>query len=379
MEKLECCIFRGGTSKGIFIDEKNLPSDRNDWDKVLLSVMGSPDVRQIDGLGGATSTTSKVAIISKSDSEEYDVNYTFAQVSIDKSIVSYKGNCGNISSAVGPYAIEKGLVDVTDSTTVVRVYNTNTKKIIYSHVETPNGKVNYEGDFSIAGVPETSSIIKLAFKDPAGSMTGKLLPTGNAIDVLDIPDYKSIKVSLVDSSNPLVFIKAEDVGLTGAELPEQIDSSKELLTLLEKIRGVAAVKLGFITDYTKSAEETPGVPKLTIVSKSQDYNAVNGNLINSEDVDVMGRMMSMQLTHKTYALTGALCTATAAVINGSIVNQMVKEGFNPKNIRIGHPGGIIQTGVDFSLKTEGEMEIPWAYGYRTARILMDGTAFYKLK
>ena len=215
MNKLQCSIFRGGTSKGVFIREENLPQDKEKWDDILLSVMGSPDIRQIDGLGGATSTTSKVAIISKSDKEDYDVNYTFAQVSIDKAIVSYKGNCGNISSAVGPFAIEQGLVDITSPETVVRIYNTNTKKVIYSHVQTPNGEVEYDGDFSIAGVPGTASVIKLAFKDPAGAMTGKLLPTGNVVDVIDVPGYKPVEVSLVDSSNPLVFVKASDVGLTG--------------------------------------------------------------------------------------------------------------------------------------------------------------------
>lgn len=377
MKKLECSIFRGGTSKGVFIDKNNLPSEKEKCDKILLSLMGSPDIRQIDGLGGATSTTSKVAIVSKAEGSDYDVDYTFAQVSIDKDIVSYKGNCGNISSAVGPYAIEKGMVEITSPITVVRIYNTNTKKIIYSHVETPNGEINYDGDFSIAGVPGKSSVIKLAFKEPAGSMTGKLLPTGNVTDILDIPDYKSLEVSFVDSSNPLVFIKAEDVNLNGTELPEEIDSSKELLALLEKIRGVAAVKLGFISDYRKSAEESPGVPKLTIVSKSKKYKSANAEIIEEGESDLIGRMMSMQLTHKTYALTGALCTATAAIIEGSIVNQVIGKNFKPSEIKIGHPSGIIQVGVDFSINKDGEIEVPWAYGYRTARIIMDGVAYYR--
>ncbi|SCH71353.1 3-methylitaconate isomerase [uncultured Clostridium sp.] len=377
MNKLECTIFRGGTSKGIFINEENLPSDKGLWDEILLSVMGSPDVRQIDGLGGATSTTSKVAIISKSDNPDWDVNYTFAQVSIDKPIVSYKGNCGNISSAVGPYAIEKGLVEVTSPETVVRIYNTNTKKIIYSHVQTPDGKVSYDGDFCIAGVPGTSSVVKLAFKDPAGAMTGKLLPTGNVVDAVDVPGYKSVEVSLVDSSNPLIFVRASDVGLTGKELPDEIDSNKDMLERLETIRGLGAVMLGFIDDYKESAEKSPGVPKLTIVAEPSTYTNVNGNVIEEKDMDLLGRMMSMQLTHKTYALTGALCTATAATIEGTIVNQVVRKGFNPESLNIAHPGGLMQNGVECNIDKDGNRDVPWVYGYRTSRMIMDGTVYYK--
>ncbi|WP_195252015.1 2-methylaconitate cis-trans isomerase PrpF family protein [Romboutsia sp. 1001713B170207_170306_H8] len=377
MNKLECTIFRGGTSKGVFINEENLPSDKGLWDEILLSVMGSPDVRQIDGLGGATSTTSKVAIISKSDNPDWDVNYTFAQVSIDKPIVSYKGNCGNISSAVGPYAIEKGLVEVTSPETVVRIYNTNTKKIIYSHVQTPDGKVSYDGDFCIAGVTGTSSVVKLAFKDPAGAMTGKLLPTGNVVDAVDVPGYKSVEVSLVDSSNPLIFVRASDVGLTGKELPDEIDSNKDMLERLETIRGLGAVMLGFIDDYKESAEKSPGVPKLTIVAEPSTYTNVNGNVIEEKDMDLLGRMMSMQLTHKTYALTGALCTATAATIEGTIVNQVVRKGFNPESLNIAHPGGLMQNGVECNIDKDGNRDVPWVYGYRTSRMIMDGTVYYK--
>ncbi len=377
MNKLECTILRGGTSKGIFIDEANLPKEKEAWEPILLSLMGSPDKLQINGLGGATSTTSKVAIISKSDNPDWDVNYTFAQVSIDKPIVSYKGNCGNISSGVGPYAIEKGLVEATGDETIVRVYNTNTKKVIFSHVVTKDGKVSYDGDFEIAGVPGTSSPIKLAFKDPAGSMTGKLLPTGNPVDILDVPGYKKVEVSIVDSTNPLVFVKATDVGLTGKELPADIDGDKEKLDLLETIRGLAAVKLGFIDDYTKSAVETPGVPKMTIVASPEEYKTAKGDIVPAEKIDVLGRMMSMQLTHKTYALTGALCTTSAAIIEGTVVNQVIRKGFDPKNLSIGHPGGLMQCGVDFSVDSNNEVSIPMVYGFRTARLLMEGTAYYK--
>ena len=377
LKKIECTIFRGGTSKGVFFLEKHLPPAGPERDKILLSIMGSPDIRQIDGLGGAVSTTSKAAIISVSEREDADVDYTFAQVSIDKPIVDYNGNCGNISSAVGPYAIEMGLVNGEDPETVVRIYNTNTKKIIHAHVKTPGGKVNYFGDFPISGVPGTSSKIKLSFMNPAGAVTGKLLPTGNPLDRLDINGVGNLEFSIVDVTNPLVFVRADDVGLSGTELPEEIDSRPGMLELLERIRGNAAYLLGFVDDPESASFKSPAVPKMTIVSKPRDYITVTGDRISAGNFDLTGRMMSMQKTHKTYAMTGALCTAAAAVINGTVVNNAVREGFSPVNLRIGHPGGIVPAGVEFSGTSNVVAEIEWAIGYRTARMLMHGTAYYR--
>ena len=338
--------------------------------------MGSPDPRQIDGLGGAVSTTSKVAIIAKADGTEADVDYTFAQVSIDKTVVDYKGNCGNISSAVGPYAIEMGLVGAADPETVVRIYNTNTKKVIYSHVLTPGGRITYDGDFSISGVPGTSAEVKLAFRNPGGAVTGSLLPTGNPIDLIEVPGIGRLAVSIVDAANPLVFVRAVDIGLSGKELPDVIDTDERILAMLEAIRGTAAVRLGFIDEVRDSATKSPAVPKLTIVAKAETFRTTSGELVGADDADLLGRMMSMQKTHKTYALTGALCTAAAAVVEGSIVREMAREGFDPLNLRIGHPGGVIQAGVETGREENGILTIPWAYGYRTARLLMKGTAFY---
>ncbi len=372
MKKIKCTIFRGGTSKGIFILEEDMPKEKEKWKEVLLKLMGSPSVRQINGLGGATSTTSKVAIISKEEKEPWDINYTFAQVAITEAVVSFKGNCGNISSAVAPFAIEKGLVEAKNGETVVKIYNTNTKKVINSYVQTPNKQVKYEGDFKIAGVEGYGEKVKLAFEKPQGSMTGKLLPTGNTIDILEIPEYKSLEVSLVDCANPLVFVRAKDLNITGYELPDEIDKNEELIELLEKIRGVAAVKLGFIDDYKESRIKSPTVPKLTIVGKAQDYIDVEGNLIKKEDLDIVGRMMSMQLAHKTYALTGALCTVSAATIKGTIVNEIARNNFNPLSFRIGNPSGVMEVGVEL----DENSEIKEIYGYRTARMLMDGVGYY---
>ena len=206
--------------------------------------MGSPDQKQIDGLGGSQSVTSKVAIIKKSERADADVDYTFAQVSVDKPVVSYKGNCGNISSGVGPFAIEKGLVTVKEGMTTVRIYNTNTDKVIAADVKTEEGRVIYQGDFKIAGVPTPASPIKLKFIDPAGTLKMGLLPTGKAVDVLEVPGMGSIEVSIIDAANPLVFVKAEDLGLSGKELPEEINANEEKLELLETVRGLAAVRAG---------------------------------------------------------------------------------------------------------------------------------------
>ena len=377
LKKAPCVIFRGGTSKGVFFQEEAVPLPGPERDRFLLKIMGSPDLRQIDGLGGATSTTSKVAIISPSNREDVDVNYTFAQVAIDKPMVDYKGNCGNISSAVGPYAIEMGLVTVSQPETVVRILNTNTNKVIYSKVQTPNGQLTYEGDFSIAGVPGSSTPVKLSFKNPGGAVTGKVLPTGNKTDVLALPGFGEITVSIVDVTNPLVFVRAEEIGLEGCELPDELDSSEKTLALLETIRGVAAQKIGLVEDWKEAAFKSPAVPKMTIVERAKDYTTVNGEIISEREIDLLGRMMSMQKTHKTYALTGALCTAAAAAIPGTVVNAVLKKSFNPENLRIGHPGGLMPVGVETSIDAQGEVDILWAWGYRTARLLMKGIAYYQ--
>ena len=251
---IPCMILRGGTSKGVFFLENDLPAPGAVRDQLLLKVMGSPDPRQINGLGGGTSVTSKIAIVGASRHPDADVDYTFAQVSVDKPIVSYKGNCGNISSAVGPFAIERGLVKAVEPVTTVRIFNTNTNKMIEADVQIENGGVKYDGDYRIAGVKAPGAPIKLKFIHPAGTISPRLLPTGNVVDTLEVPGVGSLQASFVDAANPLVFVRASDVGLTGTELPKDIDGIPGLLDKLERIRGVAAVKIGLISDYTTSAQ-----------------------------------------------------------------------------------------------------------------------------
>lgn len=376
LKELQCSIFRGGTSKGVFIKEEDLPENKEERDQILLKVMGSPDERQIDGLGGAVSTTSKVAIISKESENEWDVNYTFAQVQIDKPFVSYAGNCGNISSAVGVFALENKMVEITSPITTVRVYNTNTKKMIHEHIPTPNGEITYEGDFAISGVPGTGSKIELEFLDPEGSFTGKLLPTGQAKDTLSIEGFGDIAVSIVDAANPLVYIKAEDIGFTGTESASAIDAKPENLELLEKIRGEAAVKMGLINAWQEGATVTPGVPKMTIISSAQDYTTDSGKEIAASDYDLSMRMMSMQKAHKTIALTGALCTAAACAIPGTIPNEVLGNENVKNEIVLGHSDGTISVAMKYK-NEDGKIKIESVSSHRTARKIMTGTVYYK--
>lgn len=374
-KRIPCTIMRGGTSRGVYMLENYLPKEENERDALLLKLMGSPDVRQINGLGGAASVTSKVAIVGVSGRPDADVDYTFAQVAVDKPVVSYKGNCGNISSGVGPFAIEQGLVKITEPVTSVRIYNTNTDKIIVEEVQVEQGAVKYHGDFSIAGVAGTGAPIKLKFVNPAGSISGRLLPTGNAVDVLEVPDLGALEVSIVDAANPLVFVRAKDLGLTGKECPAELDADEEKLALLETVRGLAAVKMGLIEDYKESAWKMPGIPKMTFVAEPEDYVTSGGETVAGDRIDLLSRMMSMQKAHPTYAMTGAMCTAVAAVIPGSIVNQVIRKEADTDFIRIGHAGGVLEAGVEFHTEEDGGVAVESAFGFRTANLILEGVVF----
>ena len=372
--QIPCSILRGGTSKGLYLLEKHLPPAGPQRDEVLLRLMGSPDARQIDGLGGATSTTSKVAILAAADGAEADVLYTFAQVAVEQSFVSYAGNCGNISAGVGPFAIESRLIEATNPVTTVRIWNTNTNKLLVEEVETPGGQVNYKGDFRIAGVPGTAAPVKMKFMNPAGSMGQGLLPTGNPVDTLTVSWFGNIEVSIVDATNPLVFVRAADVGLTGRELPAEMDADPILLARLESVRGAAAKLLGLVHNAADAALQSPGIPKLTLVAKAQEYNTPSGEAVAAGEIDLVARMMSMQKAHPTYAMTGAMCTAAAAVVPGGLVEEILPADFDPAALRIGQPGGVLTAGVEYTAEAD-RPQIAAAFGFRTARLLMKGTAY----
>ncbi|MDR7001907.1 PrpF domain-containing protein [Neobacillus niacini] len=364
--KVPIVLMRGGTSKGVFLKYEHMPSNHANWEEFLLDVMGSPDRRQIDGLGGANSLTSKAAIIKKSDSPDFDVEYTFAQISIDNKMVDFKGNCGNISSAVGPYAIEQGLVPVKEPVTKVRIYNTNTQKIITAEVEIENGKVKTEGICSIPGVPGTGSPIYLSFGRPEGAVTGKIFPTGKPIDMIKTND-RLFPVSIIDAANPLVFIRAQDFGLSGNELPS--DFTQEKLTELEEVRKIAAEMCGF-ADRESATIKSPAVPKLTIIAPPMDHIDANGNKRNALDMDLMIRMMSMQKPHQALAITGAICTTYGAFLEGTILSDMVD--IKQEVFRLAHPAGIMETKVDFLAGYIQAIKV-----VRTARTILEGYVYTK--
>ncbi|MGG3197307.1 2-methylaconitate cis-trans isomerase PrpF family protein [Priestia aryabhattai] len=366
MTRIPVTVMRGGTSKGVFINHEEMPVNKSDWEPFLLDIMGSPDQRQIDGLGGANSLTSKIAIIKKSDLKEADVDYTFAQVSISESLVDFKGNCGNISSAVGPYAIEQGLVQAVEPVTKVRIYNTNTKKVIVAEVEVENGKVKTEGSCMIPGVPGTGSPIYLSFENGEGAVTGKLLPTGNAIDLLQT-SIGTVKASIVDVGNPLVFVKAADIGLKGTELPHEYTDKQ--LKLFEEIRSIAAEKAG-LAPQDIATKLSPAVPKMTIIAPPMDHRDGTGRDKAACEMDVLIRMMSMQKPHQTLAITGAICTTAAIYTKGTLPSEMVQ--LKGDTVRLAHPMGIMETSVDLKNGQVNGIKV-----VRTARLIFEGFVYTK--
>ncbi|NIS60137.1 MAG: 3-methylitaconate isomerase [Proteobacteria bacterium] len=374
--RIPAVYMRGGTSKAVFFHENHLPKDPEMRDRVIMAAYGSPDPnrRQIDGMGGAVSTTSKVAIISSSRDPNYDVNYHFGQVSVDKPKIGYQGNCGNISSAVGPFAIDEGLINVEEPITTVRMYQTNTKKLIIAEVPVRDGLYNEEGDYAIDGVPGTGGKVTLHFVNPGGSVTGRLLPTGNVTDTIEVPGIGEITTSIVDAANPVVFVRARDIGLKGTEISE-IDGSAEIRQKLEAIRSRGAVMLGLASSPEEASEVSQDVPKVAFVSEPQDYQAVTGRNISKGEIDIVGRIMSMGTLHKAYAATGAICTAGAAKIEGTVLHEMLGRGaLETKGIRLGHPGGIIPVGAEVD-KEGNRYEYKEAVLGRTARRLMDGYVY----
>ncbi|MCJ7637993.1 MAG: 2-methylaconitate cis-trans isomerase PrpF family protein, partial [Nitrososphaeraceae archaeon] len=340
---------------------------------------GSPDPNkcQIDGMGGATSVTSKVAIISSSEDPNYDVNYLFGQVSIDKPIIDYKANCGNILSAVGPFAIDEGIVPAKEPVTLVRIFQVNTKTKIIAEVPVKEGKHQIQGEYKIDGVPGTSSKISLRFINPGGAITGKLLPTGNVCDFIEIPHIGRFNVSIVDASILVVFVLAEELGLEGTEI-EKIKDRKTLMKL-ELIRSYTAVYLGLAKTPEEASDNRPTTPKIAIVSPVKSYTTSDGRVIDKNSIDILARYISMGTLHSSYALTGAICTTGAAKIKGTIVNQSVnKKVLDKEEIILGHPGGIMPITPKISVEGNNIIYLEAKTG-RTARKLMDGFVYVPKK
>ncbi|WP_129974108.1 2-methylaconitate cis-trans isomerase PrpF [Pseudomonas sp. 9.2(2024)] len=380
--KIPATYMRGGTSKGVFFSLKDLPEAAQipgpARDALLLRVIGSPDPydKQIDGMGGATSSTSKTVILSKSIKADHDVDYLFGQVSIDKPFVDWSGNCGNLSAAVGSFAISNGLVDASriphNGVAVVRVWQANIGKTIIAHVPITNGEVQETGDFELDGVTFPAAEVQVEFMDPAAEEEGgggSMFPTGNLIDELEVPGVGTFKATMINAGIPTIFVNAEDIGYTGTELQSAINSDPKALQMFETIRAYGALRMGLISSLDEAAKRQH-TPKVAFVAKPADYVASSGKAIGAGDVDLLVRALSMGKLHHAMMGTAAVAIGTAAAISGTLVN-LAAGGVERNAVRFGHPSGTLRVGAEASLEN-GEWIVKKAIMSRSARVLMEG-------
>jgi len=372
MRKFRTVYMRGGTSKGCFFRKADLPENREEWDHIFLQVMGSPDPKQIDGMGGCVSSNNKIVVVSKSDKTGVDVDYLVGQVAVGKNRVDYGANCGNMTAGVPLYAVQEGLVSVKEPKTTVHMHNLNTGSRIDADViiDPETHEPALDGDCRIAGVDGTDAPIDLSFMDPEGSKTGKLFPTGNAADEIEIEGSGRIKVSVIDVMNPLVLVRAEDIGLKGTELPEEMNADSRAMSLLEEIRGTVCCMMGMASDLHDAKENSPGVPKIGVFALPKDYRDIAGNMVKAEEADLCVRVLSVLKCHKACPLTAAGAIASLAKIDGTVVSQA---GIRCEDkVRIAHPSGV----MDVMVETE-HTSVRAVHAVRTARRIMDGTVYIK--
>jgi len=380
--RVPATYMRGGTSKGVFFRLQDLPEScqvpGDARDRLFLRVIGSPDpyAAHIDGMGGATSSTSKCVILSKSQQPDHDVDYLYGQVSIDKPFVDWSGNCGNLSTAAGAFAIHAGLVDPTripqDGTCVVRIWQANIGKTIIAHVPVTRGQVQETGDFDLDGVTFPSAEIVLEFIDPAAEedgSVGAMFPTGNLVDDLDVPGVGTLKATMITAGIPTVFVNAGEIGYTGTELREQINSDAQALEKFERIRVAGALRMGLIKT-PEEAQKRQHTPKIAFIARPVDYVAASGKQISAGDVDLLVRALSMGKLHHAMMGTAAVAIGTAAAIPGTLVN--LAAGGGPRSaVRFGHPSGTLRVGAEAS-QVGGEWVVAKAIMSRSARVLMEG-------
>ncbi|MFY1668191.1 2-methylaconitate cis-trans isomerase PrpF [Pseudomonas sp. Pseu.R1] len=380
--KIPATYMRGGTSKGVFFRLQDLPDAAQvpgpARDALLLRVIGSPDpyAKQIDGMGGATSSTSKTVILSKSIKADHDVDYLFGQVSIDKPFVDWSGNCGNLSAAVGPFAISNGLVDEArvpqNGVAVVRIWQANIGKTIIAHVPITNGAVQETGDFELDGVTFPAAEVQLEFMDPAAEEEGaggSMFPTGNLVDNLEVPGIGTLKATMINAGIPTIFVNASDIGYTGTELQDAINGDSAALSRFETIRAYGAVRMGLIAHVDEAAKRQH-TPKVAFVAKPGEYVSSSGKRVSVDDVDLLVRAMSMGKLHHAMMGTAAVAIGTAAAIPGTLVN-LAAGGGERSAVRFGHPSGTLRVGAEAAL-VEGEWQVKKAIMSRSARVLMEG-------
>ena len=374
-EAVRCAIYRGGTSRGVLFLESDLPFTQAIRTQILLRIFGSPDVRQIDGLGGSTSPTSKTMIVGPTQLQDVDVQMLFGQVSIKSPLVDWGGGCGNLTAAVGPFAIDRGLVTATEPFTEVRIHSVNTNKRVIARVPVRYGRALSMGDYSIPGVPGTGARIDLEYVEPAGTVSGKLLPTGRPHETIQLDDGRRFTVSIVDAANPVVFCDAAELSLTGVELPNELEARGDVMTTLEAIRSIAAERLGVVADRQQATATSPGLPKIGFVSAPKRYTALSGADLPVEAMDIVGRLLSTQTAHRSYMGTGAICTAAAAMVTGTVVHERAGHAVRDRGgLRIAHPYGIMDVKIVGDVR-DGETIIRSATIGRTARRIMEGHAF----
>jgi len=371
--RIPAVFMRGGTSNAIVFHAGDLPADRGQWDEIFLAAIGSPDPygRQLDGMGGGVSSLSKVCVAGPPTRPDADIDYTFAQVQVKDAKVDYSGNCGNMSSAMGPFAVDEGLFKVSGKDALVRIHNTNTRKIIHARFALDDGKAAVDGELVIPGVAGSGAPVRLEFREPGGATTGRLLPTGNVVDTLEVPGVGKIRASLIDAANATCFLNAADLGLTGTEMPDALDASTELLEKLSKIRIAASIAMGIGKDAADAARKRT-VPFVGFVSGPQDAQSLSGETIKSDTVDLTGRMISSGQPHRALPLTVSLCMAVAARIEGSIVNQVARLNSRPDaEIRIAMPSGVLVVAASVK-KVNGAWHAEQGGFYRTQRRLFEG-------
>ncbi|MEM5383115.1 2-methylaconitate cis-trans isomerase PrpF [Paraburkholderia phymatum] len=380
--RIPATYMRGGTSKGVFFRLKDLPEAAQTpgaaRDALLMRVIGSPDPygKQIDGMGGATSSTSKTVIVAKSSRPDHDVDYLFGQVSIDKAFVDWSGNCGNLSAAVGPFAISGGLIDpdrVPDNgIAIVRIWQANIGKTIIAHVPMTNGAVQETGDFELDGVTFPAAEVQLEFMDPAAEeegAEGAMFPTGNVVDDLDVPGVGTLKATMINAGIPTIFVNADAIGYTGTELQDAINSDDAALKKFETIRAHGALRMGLIKNLDEIAKRQH-TPKVAFVARPTGYTASSGKRVEAGDVDLLVRAMSMGKLHHAMMGTAAVAIATAAAIPGTLVN-LAAGGGERNAVRFGHPSGTLRVGAQAS-QANGEWTVKKAVMSRSARVLMEG-------
>ena len=379
--KIPATYMRGGTSKGIFFKLDDLPAAAQTpgaaRDKILLRVIGSPDPygKQIDGLGNASSSTSKAVILSKSAEPDHDVDYLFGQVSIDKPFVDWSGNCGNLTAAVGAFAISNGLVDAaripSDGLCTVRIWQANIRKTIIAHVQITDGQVQETGDFELDGVTFPAAEVQIEFLDPAddGEEGGAMFPTGNLVDELEVPGIGTFSATLINAGIPTIFLNAADIGYQGTELQEHINNDEQALAKFETIRAYGALKMGLIADISEAAARQH-TPKVAFVAAPQDYVSSSGKPVAAADVDLLVRALSMGKLHHAMMGTAAVAIGTAAAIPGTLVN-LAAGGGGREAVRFGHPSGTLRVGAQAKLEN-GEWKVTKAIMSRSARVIMEG-------